>query len=221
MATRSTSSIAAAQVNGDRKDGEGRGSLPFMSGLDCGAGIGRVTSGLLSRLCSTIDAVEPIVAFADKIRDAEMSGSGVVRDVYISGLESFVPIHQKGFQDEDARAPMYDFIWIQWCVGHITDEQLILFLKDCRRWLRKGGWVVMKENMSTTIKESTGAGGRKEGEIVDVYDELDSSVTRSDATFRRIFAHAGWRVERTELQRGFAGVMKGLLPTRFYALRPG
>ena len=196
--------------------------MAFRRGLDCGAGIGRVTGGLLSRVCEVVDAVEPVGGFASKIRECEMLGVGKVAEVYICGLEAFVPsrgvkgVEEGGEKDvvgegEEGEG-IYNLIWIQWCVGHITDAQLVLFLRNCRGWLRKGGWVVVKENMSTTRDE--------EGNVVDIFDKLDSSVTRSDESFRRIFRESGWRVERTELQRGFVGVVKGLLPVRFYALRP-
>ncbi|KAF7513815.1 hypothetical protein GJ744_007866 [Endocarpon pusillum] len=37
----------------------------------------------------------------------------------------------------------------------------------------------------------------------DIYDELDSSVTRTDAKFRHLFAEAGLEVVRSESQTGF------------------
>jgi protein N-terminal methyltransferase len=58
----------------------------------------------------------------------------------------------------------YDLIWNQWCLGHLTDAQLTEYLKKCARGLRPDGWIVVKENMSTSDK--------------DVFDEVDSSVTR-------------------------------------------
>lgn len=68
------------------------------------------------------------------------------------GLESWEPTVE------------YDLIWNQWCLGHLTDEQLLIYLQKCGRVLKEGGFVVVKENMSSM------------GE--DVFDEVDSSVTR-------------------------------------------
>jgi protein N-terminal methyltransferase len=59
----------------------------------------------------------------------------------------------------------YDLIWNQWCLGHLTDAQLVEYLARCSSILKEGGFIVVKENLST-------------GEA-DVFDEVDSSVTRS------------------------------------------
>ena len=64
----------------------------------------------------------------------------------------------------------------------------------------------MKENIST----------HPFGE--DIYDEVDSSVTRSDGKFRIIFEDAGLKVARSELQRGMEKL--GLFPVRMYGLQP-
>lgn len=195
----------------NRKEGEK--SLPFTRGLDCGAGIGRVTAGFLSRVCEVVDVVEPIAAFSAKIKDVKMAGSGKVGEVYTCGLECFAP--KISSQPLAMGGPLYDLIWIQWCIGHLTDAQLTQFLGNCKTWLRPGGWLIVKENMSTTKAVVEGS-----VQSVDIFDEVDSSVTRCDGTFRRLFKEARWRVERTEVQRGFEGVAKGLLPVRIYALRP-
>lgn len=68
-----------------------------------------------------------------------------------------------------------------------------------------GGWIIIKENLSTD----------REGR--DVFDERDSSVTRTDSKWRGLFGEAGVRLVKTDLQRGFP---RELLPVRFYALRP-
>ena len=65
---------------------------------------------------------------------------------------------------------------------------------------------MVKENISTNA----------EGK--DTFDKQDSSVTRTDENWRRIFQEAGLELLKTELQTGFP---KNLLPVRFYALRPG
>eukprot|EP00741_Cyanophora_paradoxa_P014758 tig00020824_g14236.t1 len=38
----------------------------------------------------------------------------------------------------------YDVIWIQWVIGHLTDEDMVAFLKRCQRALRPEGWIVVK-----------------------------------------------------------------------------
>ena len=51
----------------------------------------------------------------------------------------------------------------QWCVGHLTDTELVAYLKRCAEGLRAGGIIVVKENIAD--KE-------------DIFDDEDSSVTR-------------------------------------------
>lgn len=162
-------------------------------GADCGAGIGRVTAGFLSKVCEVVDVVEPIQRFADAAKEAKMAGSGTVGNIYVKGLE-----------DWDPEGP-YDLIWNQWCLGHLTDQQLVAYFIRCKKAIADGGWVVVKENMSTNPN----------GE--DMLDEVDSSITRTDGKFRYLFEEAGLRITRTELQPGFP---KGLFPVRFYALQP-
>jgi protein N-terminal methyltransferase len=96
-----------------------------------------------------VDVIEPISKFT-----AALQGKPGVRSVFNMGLEDWQP--EEGVK--------YDLIWIQWCVGHLTDEQLIHFLGRCKTALKEGGVIVVKENNSTTE--------------ADDFDEVDSSVTR-------------------------------------------
>ena len=67
------------------------------------------------------------------------------------------------------------------------------------------GWIMVKENLSTD----------QYGE--DLFDDLDSSVTRSDEKFRQLFEQAGCKIIKMEVQSGFP---KSLYPVKMYALRP-
>ena len=107
---------------------------------------------MLLDISETVDIVEPISKFSDNLRGKE--GVGKIFNV---GLEGWLPA-----ASDDAK---YNLIWNQWCLGHLTDTQLIAYLGKCREVLKKGGWIIVKENMSSN------------GE--DIFDELDSSVTRS------------------------------------------
>ncbi|KAL8669734.1 MAG: hypothetical protein Q9168_005689 [Polycauliona sp. 1 TL-2023] len=161
-------------------------------GVDCGAGIGRVTAGFLSKVCRVVDAVEPVEKFAKVAREMVLTGEGRVAEVYVVGLQDWMPV------------TTYDVIWIQWCLGHLTDEELKQSLFRCKAALKEGGWIVVKENMSTDI----------EGK--DLFDEEDSSVTRTNEKFQTLFLEAGLLLVKTELQTGFP---KKLLPVRLYALQ--
>ncbi|KAL2020574.1 hypothetical protein VTK56DRAFT_8162 [Thermocarpiscus australiensis] len=162
------------------------------SALEGGAGIGRVTQGLLlDGIARQVDVIEPIAKFT-----AALNGKPGVRTIFNMGLEDWQP----------AEGIQYDLIWIQWCVGHLTDEQLVRFLQRCKTSLNPdGGVIVVKENNSTSG--------------TDEFDEVDSSVTRDDGTFRRLFGQAGLRLVQVELQKGFR-TNESLLPVRMYALKP-
>ncbi len=127
-------------------------------GVDCGAGIGRVTLGFLSKVCEIVDVVEPVENFAKEVRDGEsfegLRREGKLGEVFVQSLEDWSPVGK------------YELIWNQWCLGHLTDEGLVAYLQRCKVAVAEGGWIVVKENMSTHL----------EGE--DIFDEADSSVTR-------------------------------------------
>lgn len=167
--------------------------------VDCGAGIGRITLGLLSKVSEVVDVVEPVEKFTREISEGEsfkeVRGQGGVGRIWNVGLEAWHPKLEE---------QMYDIIWIQWCVGQCTDTQvhdLLLRIQPC---VTKGGWIVLKENLSNDP-----AG--------DIYDETDSSVTRTDEKLRQLFTDAKLKLVSTELQRGFP---KGLYGVRMYALQP-
>lgn len=167
--------------------------------VDCGAGIGRITLGLLSTTASTTDIVEPVQKFTNEItRGAEFASlraAGKIGEIYNLGLEAWTPTR------------CYDLFWNQWCLGQLTDAQLVAYLVKCKGQLAERGWIVVKENISSD------ADGR------DVFDKTDSSVTRTDEKFRRLFKEAGLTVVMTEMQRGLPRGL-GLYPIRMYALQP-
>lgn len=213
----STTTSAASSIKPSAKIGRA---------VDCGAGIGRITKGLLVKVADTVDVVEPIPKFADEVKMLKGQIEGV-GDVYVEGLESWTP-------PEGRR---YGLIWNQWCLGHLTDGQLIEYLRRVKGALTgdntgmrendaslsngehntngKGkqydtssieekGWIMVKENLS---KEKDG----------DIFDEQDSSVTRTDRNFRRIFAEAGLTVIKSARQEGFPSELYVVM---MYALRP-
>lgn len=162
--------------------------------VDCGAGIGRVTAGVLSKVCDTVDVVEPVEKFAKEVRGTKLAGDGKVGEIYVAALQDWKPKEK------------YDLVWNQWCLGSLTDEELCRYFGKCREIVKEGGWIVVKENMSTD----------PEGQ--DIFDEVDSSITRADAKFRVCFEKSGLEIVKTEVQ---SGIPKKLFPIRFYALQPG
>ncbi|KAK9471796.1 alpha-N-methyltransferase NTM1 [Dipodascopsis tothii] len=161
---------------------------------DIGAGIGRVTRDVLAKHFATVDLVEPVQSFADQIEPelAAASKLHVLGTIYRVGAQSFTP-----------DAGKYAVIWCQWCLGHLTDEQLVAFLRRCITGLAPAGLIFVKENNTSGFE--------------DEFDSVDSSVTRSNKSFQRAFAAAGLTVVHIELQ---PGLPTGLYPVRMYALRP-
>ncbi|KAF3909227.1 hypothetical protein ABW20_dc0103448 [Dactylellina cionopaga] len=164
-------------------------------GADCGAGIGRITKGLLLKHLDTVDIVEPIKKFTEELLLAsDLPDHGKLGDVYNVGLEAWQPEEGK-----------YWCIWNQWCLNHLTDADLTAYLSRCAKALTPGGLIFVKENNTNGIEN--------------VFDSEDSSITRTDDNFRQIFGEAGLMVLKSELQRGFPEKLK-LFPVRMYALRP-
>ncbi|RKF82484.1 Alpha N-terminal protein methyltransferase 1 [Golovinomyces cichoracearum] len=150
----------------------------------CLCSIGRITKGLLLGLAKTVDIVEPIVKFSNVLK-----GTKGVGEIYSVGLEDWSPTTK------------YDLVWNQWCLGHLTDTQLLTHLKKCAEILTPGGFVVVKENLSTSQE--------------DVFDDLDSSVTRTEEKFLELFERSGLELRKMQTQKGFP---KGLYPVKTFAL---
>jgi protein N-terminal methyltransferase len=153
-------------------------------------------------------------------------------------------MYQTGLQDFDPRKPEnsvqvgdiigaedgweagYDVVWIQWCAGHLSDEQFVIFLQRSKDSLREDGIIVVKENQTRYGAETA------------LFDDDDSSLTRygmesisiplarpltghrnyhrSEENLKSIFAKAGLKVIREELQLGFPTT---LFPVKMYGLR--
>lgn len=160
--------------------------------LEFGAGIGRVTEGLFLPIAEQIDIVEPVAKFTNALQ-----GKTQVRQIFNVPLQEWHP-------NEDS---MYDLIWIQWCLCYASDDELTENLRRCSLALKKGGIIVVKENLSTSG--------------TDMIDASDNSITREDGKFRDLFKEAGLQVIRAEMQNGFPkSFPRKLLPVKMYALKP-
>lgn len=158
--------------------------------LDCGAGIGRVSKNLLMPLFAKVDLVEQDEHFAKTAKD--YCKSDKLGKIYNMGLQKFTPEEGK-----------YDLIWSQWVLGHLPDNDLLEFFIRVKSGLAKGGYFVMKDNVTTSGKVEP--------------DEEDSSVTRPLSTFETILRNSGFKIVRALKQQGFP---KGLYPVYMLACRP-
>lgn len=158
--------------------GDGEGKTGMGCALDCGAGIGRITKRLLLPLFRTVDLVDVTQEFLDKAKTYLGDEEGKrVENYFCCGLQDFVP--------QDGR---YDVIWIQWVIGHLTDDHLVEFLRRCRGGLRPNGLIIVKDNVSY------------EGVVP---DEVDSSVCRDLTLLRGLVKRAGLSIVYEEQQMNF------------------
>lgn len=159
--------------------------------VDIGAGIGRITRDMLHKFSDKIDLVEPVKPFVEQMKLELKPIQEKIGTIYDIGMQDWTPDEGK-----------YWLIWCQWCVGQVPDDELVKFLIRCKKGLQTNGTVVVKENNAI-------------GE--DVFDETDSSVTRSNESFQKIFKEAGYKLIAIQLQKGLP---KELFPVRMYALKP-
>ncbi|CDK24548.1 unnamed protein product [Kuraishia capsulata CBS 1993] len=164
-------------------------------GLDFGAGIGRVTRDFLHKQCDKVDLLEPVKSFVDQmeVELKSLKEKGKIGEIYQIPMQDWEP----------SEPNKYYLIWCQWCCGHLPDDAFLIWLDNCKKGLQENGLLVVKENNTSSDD--------------DVFDEEDSSKTRSDKNFRRLFKQAGWKLIATERQKG---VPKELYPIRMYALKP-
>jgi protein N-terminal methyltransferase len=103
--------------------------------------------------------------------------AGKIGQVFTMGLQEFTP--EKG---------KYSVIWNQWCLGHLTDVDLVEYFQRCKEGLvPDGGVIIVKENLASGI---------------DNFDGLDSSFTRTEKTLRGIFKKAGLQILHVAEQHG-------------------
>lgn len=162
--------------------------------LDVGAGIGRTTKTVLLPLFSDVVLVEPVPKFVQAAYQEclENMSSNVpskrwkgISDKTNSvtfiqeGLQTFIPLHplstatyitRLGYSGETES--VFDVIWCQWCLGHLSDPELIDFFKRAKQALRSPSesFIVVKENLYQDGPNNT-------PQVA--FDDQDSSLTRS------------------------------------------
>jgi protein N-terminal methyltransferase len=155
----------------------------IVANLVAGAGVGRVTGAVLLHLVTDVVLLEPVHALIHEAVQASPQWKGIETQeksvTFVkTPLQSFNPSLKLTEEDIFARVgrsvelegpATYDVVWCQWCLGHLSDKDLIRFLKQARSALRPGGVIIIKENCCEEPKP---------GEPVSIYDPDDSSLTR-------------------------------------------
>lgn len=145
---------------------------------ECGAGIGRVTKGLLLDFADRCDLVES----SSRLLGAAPDHVGVNQShkcrFFCSVLQDWQPGVNK-----------YSIIWIQWTLCYLTDFDIVQFLIRCSESLVDGGWIILKENTCA-----------EEAFVVDV---ADASITRSLEYWLDLIAKSGLQLKHMTTQDDF------------------
>lgn len=160
--------------------------LPF---TDVGAGIGRITKGLLTKIFQKTDVMEQNAAFLEQAKK-EMP-EDKIGNYYCTPLQAF-----------EFEGGPYDVIWMQWVLLYLIDSDLVALLKRAKAALAPHGIIVIKENHTRS-----GSGF--------YIDKDDNSITRSITHFKSIFEAAGLTLIKETLQHDFP---KELFPVSMFAL---
>ncbi|KAJ6423017.1 hypothetical protein OIU84_024030 [Salix udensis] len=163
--------------------------------LDCGSGIGRITKNLLIRYFNEVDLLEPVSHFLDAARENLVQENPMASDKHKATNFYCVPLQE--FTPDVGR---YDVIWIQWCIGHLTDDDFVSFFKRAKIGLKPGGFFVLKENLA------------RNGFVL---DKEDRSITRSDSYFKELFSRCGLHLYKSREQKGLP---RELFAVKMYAL---
>lgn len=181
--------VSPADIAESRQFLQSVGLNSYEGAVDCGAGIGRVSKGLLCPLFKHVDLIEPDPKYVDTAKTYIQHPS--MRHYFVTGLQSHT------------FTTSYDCIWIQWCIGHLPDDDCVSFLQQCQQALRDSNSVIcVKENCVRNVSF--------------VMDRDDSSVTRSDPLFKQLFKQAGLTLVAERQQQEFP---TELFPVKMYALR--
>lgn len=164
--------------------------------IDMGAGIGRITRDFLWKISDTVDLLEPVKPFVAQMENElkEVKNRGKLGDIYDIGMQEW--------QCAPEKLGQYWLVWCQWCVGQLPDDELVQFWITCKKALKPDGTLIVKENIAP---------------VDDIFDETDSSVTRTDEKFRSLFIKAGYKLIASDVQKGLP---RELYPVRMYCLKP-
>lgn len=147
----------------------------FEYGVDAGCGIGRVTPTLM-KYCKKMDLNEPILKH---LKVAMKNNPGYSESIH-SNLQDFNPARGK-----------YDFIWIQWALQYLTDDEFVDLLTRIR------------SSFDQDDEANTGTNRARIKRVVcikdnasldeDEADPVDQSIIRTERSFMGIFQRAHFK----------------------------
>lgn len=154
---------------------------------ECGAGLGRISKGILLKLggIAQCDLIESSIALLDAA-PAYLGNSAAAKCRFFC----------TGLQDWQPTPNTYSMIWIQWVLSYLTDDDIIRFFRRCGESLVDDGIIILKENIC-------GDGIDDEGVIDFEVDVEDASVTRSLRYWKYLIHQSGLRIIHEKIQDGF------------------
>mmetsp|Transcript_76921 Transcript_76921/g.220255 ORF Transcript_76921/g.220255 Transcript_76921/m.220255 type:complete len:288 (-) Transcript_76921:70-933(-) len=171
----------------------------FGPALDLGAGIGRVTEGVLRHHCEHVDLVEFVQKHLQKAKE-KLSPAPAAKKKGCT-----FAFHNAAVQKFDIPAQHYEFIWCQWLLMYLTDADALSLLRRLGPGIAADGMLVVKENVSTPDKLTYFDGA--DGELWEGGDGGSGpvSVVRTELHYEDLFQRAGLLVKDQQLQQDPAG----------------
>jgi len=167
-----------------------RGGKRFARALDLGAGIGRVTDGVLRHHCRHVDLVEFVSKHLQRAKQL-LPAKGK------SGCT--FSFHAAAVQKHPVPARSYDLVWCQWLLMYLTDADVLTLLRRLAPGLCTDGFLLVKENVSTPEKLTY-----FDAEDGELWEEGDGgrpvSCVRTRLHYEDLFERAGLRVRAAKVQ---------------------
>jgi protein N-terminal methyltransferase len=168
--------------------------------LDVGAGIGRVSSGLLLQHFKSVSLLESNEAFLAE----------AMKKLPSDRVCQTFPIRFGDWTRSLMNTNVvFDLVWIQWVIIYASDDELVSFLQEAKSALRPGtGMIGLKDNILSQTRGRLGNSG--------LFDEEDHSVCRTAEHLEALFAKAGLTmVDKREQD----GMPPGLFPVYMYMFK--
>ena len=138
--------------------------LLMRSALDVGAGVGRVTKGVLLRRCEHVALLEPCERWLKQAR-RYLGNKRAQRCTFVC----------RTLQDYSSAPPAaaYDVVWVQWTLQYLVDAHVVAALRGLAASLTAHGVLLLKENRPSA--HSHGGGGTAQpGPAEQAGEERDS-----------------------------------------------
>ncbi|CAD98668.1 hypothetical protein [Cryptosporidium parvum Iowa II] len=161
----------------------------FEYGVDAGCGIGRVTPNLMKH-CKKMDLNEPILKH---LTVAKKNNPDCIELIH-SKLQDFNPANGR-----------YDFIWIQWALQYLSDDEFVdLLIRIRNSFDNCNETSANRTKRVVCIKDNADS-------YEDEVDPIDGSIIRTEESFLEIFKRANYKcilkMEQTFLPSSFKPII--------------